>query len=448
MMSVLIVNAEVEGTLIDVRVEDGVVTAVGSDLPDADERVDAVGGALMPGLQDHHIHLLALAAALASVDCSSSLDGLATASGSEWVRGVGYHEKVSGPLDRHMLDAIVRNRPVRVQHRSGALWMLNSKALTLVRPALDDSPDVERDQNGDPTGRLWRYDVRLRTALPPEATDLAAVGRRLTAVGITGVTDATPDLDGDTIALLGAARTDGDLPQRITLLGNPTGAVLPPGLASGPAKLLLRDHDLPPYNEVLSTIRAHHRCGRPVAVHCVTRESLVLTLAALNEAGPLPGDRIEHAAVVPPEVVPLMRRLGVAVVTQPDFLRTRGDTYLREVAPEDLPHLYPYARLLDAGISVVASSDAPYGEYDPWRVIASAAERTINPNERVPTTTALASYLSDPATPGSRPRRIAPGTKADLVLLHAPLAEALKTPSSGLIRMTMCGEDLIWASGR
>jgi predicted amidohydrolase YtcJ len=433
MTSLCISNAEIDGAHVDVLLDDGVITGVGHDLP-ADERVDAAGGALLPGLHDHHLHLLALAAALSSVDCSASLEGLASAPGDGWVRGTGYHETVSGPVDRHVLDAVIRDRPVRVQHRSGALWMLNTRALDLVRDALDESADVERDARGEPTGRLWRFDGRLRQALPIQAPDLGAVGGRLSAVGITGVTDATPDLDEAAIAQLAAAR--GDLPQHVTLLGSPTGVPLPGGFAEGPAKLLLRDHDLPVYDDLVRTIGLHHARGRAVAVHCVTRESLVLTLTALREAGALPGDRVEHAAVVPPDIVPLMRRLGVAAVTQPDFVRARRDSYLREVPAEDLPHLYPYARLLAAGIPTVASSDAPYGEHDPWRVIATAAGRDLGPDERVPAATALAGYLSGPRTPGGPGRRVAPGAPADLVLLHLPLAEALRTPSSVEVRQT------------
>ena len=48
---------------------------------------------------------------------------------SGWLRGVAYHESVAGPLDRDRLDAWVADRPLRVQHRSGALWMLNSAGI-------------------------------------------------------------------------------------------------------------------------------------------------------------------------------------------------------------------------------------------------------------------------------------------------------------------------------
>ena len=52
----------------DVLIEDGRIAALAGSLEPRDEpRLDAAGGALFPGLHDHHIHLLALAAARRSV---------------------------------------------------------------------------------------------------------------------------------------------------------------------------------------------------------------------------------------------------------------------------------------------------------------------------------------------------------------------------------------------
>ncbi len=51
------------------------------------------------------------------------------------------------------------------------------------------------------------------------------------------------------------------------------------------------------------------------------------------------------------------------MVTQPGFIAVRGDDYYRDVDPDDLAHLYPFASLVAAGIRVHASSDAPFG---PW----------------------------------------------------------------------------------
>ena len=65
-------DAEVEGVRVDVRVEDTVVSAVGppGSLPGGDTEIVCGGGALVPGLHDHHVHLLAMAAVAGSVDVS------------------------------------------------------------------------------------------------------------------------------------------------------------------------------------------------------------------------------------------------------------------------------------------------------------------------------------------------------------------------------------------
>jgi predicted amidohydrolase YtcJ len=178
-------------------------------------------------------------------------------------------------------------------------------------------------------------------------------------------------------------------------------------------------------------------------VHTVTRESLVLLLAALDEAGRHPGDRVEHAALVPAELVPALR--GRAVVTQPGFLADRGELFRREVPEDEHADLYRCRSLLDAGVPVGFSSDAPYGPVDPWVVIAAAASRRtpdgapLGSAEAVTTTQALEAYLAPADDPGAPPRQVVPGTAADLVLLHCPLEQALARPSAAAVRGTMIG---------
>jgi predicted amidohydrolase YtcJ len=445
----LLARVELDGALRDVRVRGRRVTDVGPRLrPRAGEEIhDARGGALLPGLHDHHIHLLALAARANSVDCGppsvTCLDALATALRSAvrklppggWLRGTGYAESVACLPDRHLLDRLVPDNPVRIQHRGGALWILNSPALEAVAHVLDDTTDVERDARGVPTGRLWRYDARLRPALPTAPPDLGPVGARLASYGITGVTDATPDLGAGALRLLHDATASGALPQALHLMGAPGGKV--------PSKIHLRDHDLPALDALTEHIASVHRTGRAVAVHCVTRESLLLTLVALRTAGPHPGDRVEHAAVVPPEVYPMLAECGVRVVTQPTLLTRRGDDYLRDVDPADRAHLYPYASLLAHGIPVAASSDAPYGDPDPWASMAAASTRrtpsgrVVSPAERVVPRVALDGFLSSPHDPGGPARRVAPGLRADLCLLSVPLREALAAPAAGQVALVL-----------
>lgn len=453
----LLSEVEVNGRRVDVllsggtvrRVEPAGATRARGWGTTVDHRIDGAGGALLPGLHDHHVHLMSWAASIASVDCAGpevrSFDELSAAllaapTGS--IRGVGYHEAVAGPLDRWLLDRVSQERPIRVQHASGGLWMLNSAALRLLPPSIRTHPDAERDHAGRVNGRLWRLDDILSSGGSP---DLSAVATELRTTGVTGVTDATPDADGSRTAALVAAARRADLPTRVVLLGPadaPHGVPdgLPDGWSLGPRKILLHDHDLPPLDELSARIAATHRTGRAVAVHCVTRESLLLTIAALDDVGALAGDRIEHAAVVPPEARAGLRRHRLTVVTQPAMLADRGDRYLAEVAEDDVELLYPFRSLLAAGVAVAGSSDAPFGPADPWSVMCAARDRrtrrgvVLVPSERVATREALAGYLRDGADPGGLERRVAPGAPADLTLLHTPLAPALDRPSRDLVR--------------
>jgi predicted amidohydrolase YtcJ len=427
----LILRAELDGRTADVRVRAGVVTQIGTLRPRAAETViDARGGALLPGLHDHHLHLLSLAAAGTSVRCGpphvADRDGLARAlreAPGRWVRGIGYHESVAGMLDRHALDGLVADRPVRIQHRSGGLWMLNTCALAELG-LLGEYDD----------GQLWRADALLRDRLGDQPPGLAAVGRRLASLGITGVTDATPDLSDDTIRLLAGAR----LPQRMQLLGAPAGTHLPDGVTIGPWKVLPPDHEPPDLGALRAEVLRVHASGRPVAIHAVTRESLVLALAVLAEVGPRRGDRIEHAAVIGHDLLRMLSRLGPVVVTQPGFAAERADQYRQDVPEAEHADLYRYASLLRAGVRVAASSDAPFASEDPWRIIAAAAARDLAPAERVTPRQALDSLLTPLEDPGGVPRRIAVGVPADLCLLRLPLAEALSAPDAGHVALTVC----------
>lgn len=413
------------------------------------------GAALLPGLHDHHLHLLATAAQRDSVDCSEvrSLDELgdrlrAALPRHGWLRAVGHHESRVGRLTRDVLDELLgmerATTPVRVRDHTGALWVLNSAALDIIGE-LPDSPDVEREPGGRPTGRLWRLDSEIGVRIGPLSPDLSALGSDLARLGLTGVTDATPDLSAETISLLDEARRSGRLPQRVLLLGAANGADLPDTLSAGPAKIHLRDHDLPAVEGLTATIAGHHRTGRPVAIHCLGVDSLVLTLAVLTAAGRHPGDRIEHASVVPPALLPQLRDAAVSVVTQPAFLTVRGDDLLRDVDDAEQAWLWPWAGLAAAGIPVCGASDAPHGPLSPWQVIAAAAERrtrsgqVIGPRERVSPAHALRGYVTAPNLPGGPLRRVAPGSAADLVLLRTGLSEALEKVPDNPVRLTVVG---------
>ena len=456
MTPLLVRNVEIAGCPgLDVVIHDGTVAEIGTGLsvPARCELIDGLGGALIPGLHDHHIHLHALAADKTSVRCgpprvTTAVElarALDDAPGHGWFRGVGYAESVAGMLEVDTLDRLHARRPVRIQHRSGALWFLNSAAAALAELETADHPGVERDDRGIPTGRVWRSDTWLRGRLPEtDPPPLDSIGAMLARHGVTGLTEATPDLAPSTLESLVDAHITGAIPQQMRLLGVPLGAEAAiGGLTAGAYKVVLADSSLPDIDDLARTIRRAHDSGRGVAVHCVSRDALVILLAALGEAGSHPEDRIEHGALIPSELIPELRRLGMTVVTQPGFLADRGDAYLRDVDPRDLSDLYRCRSLLDDGVPLALSSDAPYGPVDPWEVMAAATSRkcatgeVVGRGERLVPAEALERYLAPLDDPGGAARTVAIGAQADLVLLDRPLTDALRDSAADMVRATL-----------
>jgi predicted amidohydrolase YtcJ len=462
----LIQRCELEGRLRDVRIEGACIAAIDAALRPApgEETLDARGGALLPGLNDHHAHLLAAAAALRSLRCgpphvrdAAQLErALSAAPGKGWLRGVGYHESVAGDLDRDALDRWVAQRPLRIQHRTGALWMLNGRAVdALGLDAGVDAPGVERDTRGRATGRLFRLDAWLGARVPREPAALGELSLALARCGVVGVTDTGADNDAERLAALVAAQRSGELRQRVLLLGTQE---LPDargeGIARGALKLLLDERALPELGAFAARIGRAHAAGRGVAIHAVTRVELTFALAALAEAGARPGDRIEHASVAPPEALEALRRLGLVVVTQPSFVAERGDTYAREVEPADRPWLYRLRGFLAAGIRLAAGSDAPYGAPDPWRAMRAATERrsaggrVLGSAEALTPEEALALFTSPLEAPGAPPPRLAVGARADLCLLRVPWVRARRELSAEHVAATCRAGEWIWREDR
>ena len=422
-----------DGTETDIRVS-ARIDEVGVDLVanPGEALLDAGGGTVLPGLHDHHVHVRSAASALDSfnvgppgVSTKAQLAQIlsnATPGPDGWIRAVGYHESVAGELDRAALDALVPDIPLRIQHRSGALWILNSAALG--RVGLAEHPD----------GRLRSADRGWSGALQRRETDLAELSRRITATGVTGVTDATPDLGADDMVSLIVAHRRGEFRPRLRFLS--------------PGKKILQDDRLD-LDALIHWIAENHNADKPVAVHCVTAAQLVVTIAALHAAGSHPLDRIEHASVVPDENLADLAELGLTVVTQPNFVAERGDQYLADIPAAEHGQLWRVASLLKATVPVALSTDMPFGHGDPWTAMRSAVHRTtlsgavLGADECVSARTALTMFLGRSDQPG-RARTVDPGQPGDLCVLTEPPETALAELDAGMVAATIIGGELVY----
>ena len=422
--------------------------------------VDAEGRALVAGLHDHHIHLLASAAAKTSLDCSgmSREEFVQALKGNNrfgWLRAVNYHESIAGEPDRRSLDAWLPARPLRLQHSTGQFWYLNSAAvdsLQLNSPALRNSPGIERDSSGQATGRLFRADALLNRLLSAQGNrqlpDLSEMSAQLASYGVTGVTDTSyknADADYD---LLNNKQRRGELLQKVRMMGS-AGLSKQSGelIHTGELKIMLDEANLPDLDDLIDTVNRAHSQSRGVAVHCVTRIELAVVLSVFGKTGCY-GDRIEHGSIIPQATLSQIAALDLTVVTQPGFIFARGDRYLRDHDDAQYPELYRLKSLQDHDIRLALSSDAPYGPLNPWVNMQCSVDRLTLGNNRVSEMEgltpeqAVAAYCCPADSPGTS-GKIRPGMAADLAVLSAPWRAVHEQLAATQARLTVVNGQII-----
>ncbi|HLZ70905.1 MAG TPA: amidohydrolase family protein [Dehalococcoidia bacterium] len=449
-------------------IRDGRIAAVGTDADvraAAGTRYDAIdcgGDLLLPAFVDAHIHLLAYAAGLASVDCSPAaapdIPALLAAIAARavisepgrWIRAVGYREtelRERRHPTRWELDAAAPANPVRLIHASGHGCVLNSRALWLSGIGLESEEPAgghigRRLKDGEPDGLLLGMNAAVERAVPPAEyadlrTQVAEADRRLLAQGITAVQDMGVQNDAATLAMFERLRQDGALSVALTpaigiepfLAGN-----LPPGW-TGMVKIVIEElgDELHPDAVTLGAqIGAIHARGARAAVHCIGRQAVQQAIAAfetLAQREPIRArrHRLEHAALCRPQEAGRAAALGLLVVCNPGLLRPNGDRYLRDLPAGDLPWLHNPATFAAAGIPVAIGSDAPVGPPDALGSIAAAASRLSASGQRLPgkvapLADALRAHTLHAANAGGSERErgaLRPGAAADLVRLPA-----------------------------
>jgi predicted amidohydrolase YtcJ len=444
----------------DISISEGLIRGL-SDFQTSDETIviDGQNGLVIPGLTDHHVHLASFAASLASVNCGppsvtteSELVEAINQPGTGWLRGIGYHESVLSVLDRAWLDRHGPSRPIKIQHRSGRLWVLNSLGMELINDTTAKLTPHERSRLNSPDGRLYDLDELLGQITLGVEPPIAQASDRLAAFGVTAINDMTPSNDGETWQWFSELQARGDLLQKVRMSGRPglESQIDTPELMVGETKVHLHDASLPDFGDFVEIIVNSHAQNRGVAVHCVTEVELVFTLSAFRAAGTNGSDRIEHASVVPPQLIEQLVELDLGVVTQPNFVAERGEAYLADIPVKEHPFLYRIKSLLAANVSLAFGTDLPFGNPDPWFAMSAATRRvtdrgnSLGANERISAEEAISRFLgdlNDPFTPG----RIEPGAPADLCLLDVPWQALQSDLTSDHVRMTLCDGKIIYS---
>lgn len=426
------------------------------------------GAVVVPGFEDPHVHLLAAAAARRSIDCGApavpdlaSLElRIATRArrGHGWLRGAGFDDALVAERrapDRLLLDRAGPGRPLVIHHAAGVVAYCNSEALrTLgVDPERDDGTDgVERAGDGSATGRVdKRSEVLAGVPVLDERDRHAALDETayaLLSAGVTAVTDATVTNDPDAIGVL-AGWADGTPGPRLSVM---IGAAflsrrslsIPDRVRPVYAKVVVEGDDPPDLVEIVARSRA---LGVPVALHVTDVDTLDRALTALA-ASPSTGrcDRLEHVSLCLPEQVAMISASNAIVVTQPAFVRRRSAKYAEQLTEVELDWLYRVRSLLDAGVVVAASSDAPVVSARPLESMAAAVDRDLNPSERVDPGTALAMVTTNAAAAsGTGGGSLRIGGPADFVVLSAdPLEVDVADLDAIAVLATVIGGQVVY----
>jgi len=457
--------------------------------------IDCRGKTVLPGFNDAHCHLIALAKSMVSLDLSPSRvrsilniqEEVARLARDlppgSWINGEGYNEFYLAEKrhpTRWDLDEATSVHPVKLTHRSGHAHVLNSLALALVGIS-KETPEppggiIERDYgSGEPNGLLYDMGDMLAKKIPP-LTDkeldrgMKLTGEKLLSLGITSVGDASLNTMSQW-NLFQRWKSQGSLKCRLSLmLGEEGFQQYQEGLLNtkgseirlGGVKIVLQETTgqlYPSWHELEQMVSKVHQCKLQVAIHAVeesTIEAAYAVLARALEKFPRLGHRhrIEHCSVCQLEMAKKLASLGVVVVTQPAFIYYSGERYLKTVAQEQLEHLYPIGTLIKAGVKVGAGSDCPVVPPNPlvgiYAAISRKAEigKTILLREGISPLEAFRMYTEGAAYASFEERikgNIAPGKLADLVILSAGPTEVPVEEIKDLeVEMTIIGGEVVY----
>lgn len=479
-------------------------------------RVDLGGRTLIPGFNDAHVHVQWLGLMLTlmvNATITNAPDILAVVSlyrekasklpPGTWITGGGYNENFL-PEKRHPtrydLDQASTEHPVTLTHTSGHTAVANSKALELAG-ITRDTPDpqgghIVRDEHGEATGVLEETAMQLVFHLIPEITEdqmaqaiKAAIQHQLSH-GITAATD--PMSSPFHIRVYRQLEEAGELRIRINLMAERrSGDEVYPlpekfvsdwlrvdtvkffadgGLTSGGAAIRqpykeLGTHGLLFYEteQMADLMWEAHEAGFRIGTHAngdTALDQVIGVYEAITARKPDPRirHRIEHLALPDPEHLARCAQIGVMAATQTVFLPAMGATYRRYIPDYYVPRAYGVRDMLDAGVDVALSTDAPVVPDDnPFIGLKAAVDRLdhegkpLAGHQAITMQEALYAYtMAGAILSGDEDRfgSITPGKWADLAVLSAdPLTTPVENLLSIKVDQTYVGGKLMYERG-
>ena len=405
------------------------VVWVGDDPEDAPpyrDRLDLDGCVIGPGFVDAHVHLTPTGLSETGLDLTSVTSGeellraVRTFAGQHtgrviWGHGFDPHRFPDELPSPEELARCAGGRAVYLSRVDGHASLVD--AGTLASAPLSRAQGVERDADGHVVGLLRReanHLVRRWAVGAMDDEELANARRhavRLAAsLGIASVHEmGGPDIMGhadfdawasgqwpvEVIPYWGGL--DLEVPRSYGLRHAGGDLLLDGSLGSRTAALCEPYHDRPETSghlelddDTLSDwLEEATRVGMQVGVHAIGDAALRQFVRCLTEAaGRLPDGgrdalrklrhRIEHAELVPPDVLDALPELGVVASVQPAFEQRwggDGEMYQTRLGPERARRMNPYRAFADRGVGVAFGSDANVTPMDPWGAVYAAENR-------------------------------------------------------------------------
>ncbi len=391
-----------------------------------DERIDAGGRTLLPGLIDAHGHVMSLGFGALQLDLTgtSSLADLqqrlrtyaAANPDAKWIVGRGWNQETwankSFPTAAD-LDAVVSDRPVWLGRVDGHAGVVNSAALKAAGvTASTTAPAGGRIENGlfvDAAMALIEDRIPDPTAAEMDAA-LAKAQELMLASGLTAAADMGTSA-GDWAAMnrAGVAQTlkvrvlgyAGGIPEmRAINRGKPSGWLYGDRLRLGGVKLYADGalgsrgawlkapyHDKPDTRglsliddaELAKQAGEAAANGHQLAIHAIgdaANAQVIGTFEQLNRR--FTGDRrwrLEHAQVVDVADLPRFARAGIIASMQPTHQTSDRTMAEARLGPNRLGGAYAWQTLARSGVRLAFGSDFPVESPNPFPGLAAAVSR-------------------------------------------------------------------------
>lgn len=498
-------------------IREGRIAAVGDSadlLRFANERtkqIDLRGRAVVPGFNDAHAHIWKIGHLLTSMvdlrrasSMTQLVDDVRRAAGQlprdAWLLGRGFNEAAMDeqrPPTRQDLDRASPHRPVVLTRTCGHIYAVNSLALVSAGIGPETAAPVggviEHDDRGIPNGLLHETAMGLinRVMSPPTVSDyeamIAAGLRHQLSLGITSSSDCgvSPQL----LSVYRSMDALGRLPARVNVMplrrvdGMAAPVPLPEpfvsdtlrvdtikfladgGLSGATAALSMNYRHKPQkgvlrFNnfELRQLCRETHDAGWRIATHAIGDVAIEQVLDIYASLEPHPhglAHRIEHFGLPNDDQLDQAAKLRVIAAPQAIFVRTFGRNFRSYLPDSFLPRTYPIRAMLEAGVRIALSSDAPVVEDDnPLVGIEVAITRRdldgelIAPEQAITVADALRAYtLGGAVATGDESNRgsIEPGKWADLAVLSSdPTAVDPETLSEIHVDMTVLAGRVVY----